>query len=99
MPRKPKAAKKPYSAPSFRGLDANTAKAALETKAVPGGVGTRVMLNSISNSKAELRRKTTESTLQLSMHRKFKLSRPVQLGSNERRSSKRGTRVPNGLPS
>ena len=65
MPHKPKAAKKPYIAPSFRRLDASTAKAALETKAAPGGVGARVMLNSMSNSKAELRRKTTESTLQL----------------------------------
>ena len=42
MPHKPKAAKKPYRAPSFRRLDANTAKAALETKAVPGDVGARV---------------------------------------------------------
>jgi hypothetical protein len=65
MQHKPKAAKKPYSAPSFRGLDANTAKEALETKSVPGDVGARAMLNSISNSKAEPRRKTTESTLQI----------------------------------
>ena len=65
MPPKPKAAKKPYSAPSFRKLDPNMAKSGLETKAVPGDVGARAMLNSISNSKAELRRKTTESTLQL----------------------------------
>jgi len=65
MPHKPKAAKKPYIAPSFRRLDASTAKAALETKAVPGDVGARAMLNSISNSKAELRRKTAESTLRL----------------------------------
>ena len=65
MPHKPKAAKKPYIAPSFRRLDAITAKAALQTKAVPGDVGARAMLNSISNSKAELRRKTTESTLRL----------------------------------
>ena len=65
MPHKPKAAKKPYSAPSFRKLDPNMAKSGPETKAVPGDVGARAMLNSISNSKAELRRKTTESTLQL----------------------------------
>ena len=65
MPPKPKAAKKPYSAPSFRKLDPNMAKSGLETKAVPGDVGARAKLNSISNSKAELRRKTTESTLQL----------------------------------
>ena len=65
MPHKPKAAKKPYSAPSFRKLDPNMAKSGLETKAVPEDVGARAMLNSISNSKAELRRKTTESTLQL----------------------------------
>jgi hypothetical protein len=65
MPHKPKVAKKPYSAPSFRRLDANTAKVALETKAAPRDVDARAMLNSISNSKAELRRKTTESTLQL----------------------------------
>jgi len=65
MPHKPKAAKRPDSAPSFRRLDANKVKAALETKAVPGDVGARAMLNSISNSKAELRTKTTESTFQL----------------------------------
>ena len=65
MPHKPKAAKKPYGAPSFRKLDADTAKAALETSAVPEDVGARPMLNLIRNSKAELRRKTTESTLQL----------------------------------
>jgi hypothetical protein len=65
MPHKPKAARKPYGAPSFRSLDANTAKAALETEALPGDVGARAMLNSISNSKAEPRRKTSESTLQL----------------------------------
>ena len=66
MPHKPKAAKKTYSAPSFRRLDANTAKAALERlKQSPGDVGARAMLNSIRNSKAELRRKTIESTLQL----------------------------------
>jgi len=65
MPPKPKAAKKPYRAPSFRMLDANTTKATLETKAVPGDVGARAILNSISNSKAELPTKTTESTLQL----------------------------------
>jgi hypothetical protein len=63
MPHKPKAAKKPYSAPSFRRLDANATKAALETKAVPGDVGARAMLNSISSSKTELRSKT-ESTRQ-----------------------------------
>jgi len=33
MTPKPKAARKPYCAPSFRMVDANTAKAALETKA------------------------------------------------------------------
>ena len=52
MPHKPKATKKPYRAPSFRRLDANTAKAVLEAKAVPMDVGARAMLNSISNSKA-----------------------------------------------
>ena len=34
-------------------LDANTAEATLETKAVPGDVGARAMLNSISNSKTK----------------------------------------------
>ena len=51
MPPKPKAARKPYRAPSFRMVDANTAKAALETKAVPEDVGARAMLNSMGNSK------------------------------------------------
>jgi hypothetical protein len=64
MPHKPKAAEKPYRAPSFRRLDANTAKAALETKAAPRDVGAKAMLNSISNSKAELRSTTPESTPQ-----------------------------------
>jgi hypothetical protein len=62
MPHKPKAAKKPYIAPTFRRLDTNTAKAALETKAAPRDVGARAMLNSISNSKAEPRSTTSEST-------------------------------------
>jgi len=66
MPRDPKAAKKPYSAPSFRMLDANTAKAALGTKAVSGDVGARAMLKSNSKSRAELQSKTTESILQVS---------------------------------
>jgi hypothetical protein len=35
MPHQPKA-KKPYRAPSFKRLDANTAKVALETKAASG---------------------------------------------------------------
>jgi hypothetical protein len=64
MPPKPKAARKSYRAPSFRMVDANTAKAALETKAVPKDVGARAMLNSISNSRAELCSKTSESTRQ-----------------------------------
>ncbi len=64
MPPKPKAARKPYRAPSFSMVDANTAKAALENKAVPKGVGARAMLNSISNSKAEPCSKTSESTRQ-----------------------------------
>ena len=55
MPPKPKAAKKPYSAPTFRRLDANATKAVLETKAVPGDAGTRAILNSISNSKTKSR--------------------------------------------
>jgi hypothetical protein len=71
MPHKPKASKKPYSAPSVRRLAANKAKAVLETKAVPADVGARAMLNSISNSKGDLRKKTTESTLQL-------LERPIR---------------------
>jgi hypothetical protein len=64
MPHKPKAIKKPYRAPSFRRLDANTAQAALETKAAPRDVSAKAMLNSISNSKAELRSTTPESTRQ-----------------------------------
>jgi len=64
MPPKPKAARKPYRAPSFRMVDANTAKAALETKAVPEDVGARAMLNSIRNSKAGLWSKTSESPRQ-----------------------------------
>ena len=63
MPHKPKAAKKPYSAPSFRKLDPNMAKSGLETKAVPGDVGARAMLNSISNSKTKRGSKSTESKL------------------------------------
>jgi hypothetical protein len=65
MPHKRKGTRKPYSAPSFARPNTSAAKAALETKAVPADVGARAMLNSISNSKADLRRKTTESTLQL----------------------------------
>jgi hypothetical protein len=64
MFHKPKATRKPYGAPSFRIVDASTAKAALETKAVPDDVGARAVLNSISNSKAELCSKTSESTRQ-----------------------------------
>jgi hypothetical protein len=63
MPHKPKATRKPYGAPSFRIVDANTAKAALETKAVPEDVGARAMLNSISSTKAASS-KTTESNRQ-----------------------------------
>ena len=65
MPGKTKVAKKPYAAPSFRMLDAKTAKATLETKAVSGDVGASAMLEAISSSKANLRSKTTESPLQL----------------------------------
>lgn len=64
MPHERKGTKKPYSVPSFKKLDADTAKAALETKAVPGDIGARAMLNSIGSSKAELRRKGPESTPQ-----------------------------------
>ena len=65
MPHKPKATKKPYRAPSFRRLDANSAKVALETTAAPKDAGARAMLNSISNSKkAEPRSTTSESTRQ-----------------------------------
>jgi len=44
-------------------LDADTAKAALETTAVPGDVGARAMLNSIGSSKTKRGSKSTESTL------------------------------------
>ena len=65
MPRKPKAAKKLYVPPSFSGLDANKAKAVLETRTVPEDLGARVMLRSISNSKAAPRSKvSSESALQ-----------------------------------
>ena len=64
MPHKGKGTRKPYGAPSFGRLNTKAAKAALETKAFPGDVGARAMLNSISNSKAELRSTTSESTRQ-----------------------------------
>jgi hypothetical protein len=64
MPHKPKATKKPYRAPSFRRLDANTAKVALETTAAPKDEGARAMLNSIGNSKAAPRSTTSESNRQ-----------------------------------
>jgi hypothetical protein len=63
MPGKPEATRKTYRAPSVRMLDTNTAKATLEAKAVPGDVGARAMLNSISNSKTKRGSKSTESTL------------------------------------
>ena len=47
--------KKTYVAPFFRRVDANTAKAALESKAVPGDPGTGAMLDSIRNSKTRPR--------------------------------------------
>ena len=53
MPDKPEASRKPYRAPALRMLDADTAKVALETAAVPGDVGARAMLNSIGNSKTK----------------------------------------------
>jgi len=63
MPDKPEAPRKTYRAPALRMLDADTAKAALETTAVPGDVGARAMLNSIGNSKTKRGSKSTESTL------------------------------------
>ena len=48
MPDKPEASRKPYRAPALRMLDADTAKAALETTAVPGDVGAIAMLNSMA---------------------------------------------------
>jgi hypothetical protein len=60
----PKPLENPIVPPSFRVVEANPAKAALETKAVPEDVGARAMLNSISNSKAQLCNKTSESTRQ-----------------------------------
>jgi hypothetical protein len=62
-PRQSETAKKPYSAPSFRMLDANAAKAILEIKAVSGDVSARAMLKSICNSKTKLGSETTEPTL------------------------------------
>ena len=52
------------SCPVFQTGPANTAKAALETKAVPEDVGVRAMLNSIGNSKAELCSGTSDSPRQ-----------------------------------
>ena len=63
MPAQAKALRKPYSAPSFKVHDANTAKATLEIEAVSGDVGASAMLTSISNSKAKLRSETTDSSL------------------------------------
>jgi hypothetical protein len=63
MPHKGKGTRKPYGAPSFGRLNTKAAKAALETKAFPGDVGARAMLNSISNSKAASS-KTSESNRQ-----------------------------------
>ena len=44
MPRKPKASKKPYGAPSARMLDANAARAELEAKGMPEDPGVEKML-------------------------------------------------------
>jgi hypothetical protein len=63
MPDKPEASRKAYRAPALTMLDADTAKAALETTAIHGDVGARAMLNAISNSKTKRGRKSTESTL------------------------------------
>jgi hypothetical protein len=54
MPGKAEA-KKPYSVPSFKRLDAATAKAVLETQAVPGDAGAGAMLELIRNPKTKLR--------------------------------------------
>jgi len=45
MPRRPKAAKKPYSAPSFVVLDASAAKAKLKAKGGPKDQNTQEMLS------------------------------------------------------
>jgi anti-anti-sigma factor len=42
--------KKTYAAPSYKMLDANTAKAAPETRAVPGEAGARAMMELICKS-------------------------------------------------
>ena len=42
--------KKTYAAPSYKMLDANTAKAALETRAVPGEADARAMMELICKS-------------------------------------------------
>ena len=60
---KPGASRKPYRAPTARLLDADTAKAVLETMVVPGDAGARALLNSVSNSKTKRGSKSTESTL------------------------------------
>jgi hypothetical protein len=45
--------KKPYTAPSFVRVDAKTAKAALESKAVPGDMNAKAMLKLVTASTAE----------------------------------------------
>ena len=62
MPRKAKA-KNPYSAPSFRRVDAQTAKAVLETRAVSRDAGAEAMMELICKTKR--RSNHAESTLQL----------------------------------
>ena len=47
MVRDPKAAKKPYSAPSFQILDASAAKAELETTGESDDVNVRRMLSTL----------------------------------------------------
>ena len=62
MPRKAKA-KTPYSAPCFRRVDIQTAKAVLETKAVSRDAGAEAMMGFICKTKR--RSNHAESSLQL----------------------------------
>jgi hypothetical protein len=58
MPHKPKAAKKPYRAPSFRVFDARAAQAELKVKSDPKDANVEKMFSSIDR---ELNRQKTKS--------------------------------------
>ena len=64
MPRKPKASKKPYCAPSARMLDANAARAELEAKGMPEDPGAEKMLSAPDEKLKE----KTKARLEKSVH-------------------------------